>query len=104
MMKKILALIISLTMFFCFFTTANATDVKAEESTEITQEAIIAPDENDEELQKILSAVTQVATYIYNFATQPEEPAVDLETVIKIVTFAIYIIYGIVQQYASSNN
>ncbi len=105
-MKKIIALILTLSVCLCFAGTAYAADTQPDEQTAITENTekeIITGDENNDELNKIISAATQVATYIYNFATKPEEPAVDLETVIKIVSVAVYIIYGIVQQYTSSN-
>lgn len=110
-MKKVIALILSLIMCFTLATAASAADetrlsedevtIEIDEAdTEITDKAM--PEGDSEEVKKIISVLTEVVSYVYNFATQPEEPAVDLETVLTVVQVAVYIVYGIVQ-YCQSN-
>lgn len=55
--------------------------------------------EDNEELEKILVIAEKAAVFIYEYATQPEEPAVDLDTVIIIVRIAVTLIYNLVKAY-----
>lgn len=102
-MKKILSVSLALILIFsCLTVTGFAAD-EAEAPT--VSEEILPPDTaEDEELQRITAALTEVTTYIYNYATQPQEPAVDLETVIKIVTVIVKIVYTIYKNYQSQNS
>lgn len=101
-MKKFISVILALVMCFSFVSIASAAD-----ETQIEKEIFTQTDVSDSfeaesdngELEKIMSVMTKAVTYIYDYATKPEEPAVELETVITIVQVVVYVIYGIIQQY-----
>lgn len=93
-MKKIISLCLAMILIFGCLT---VTGFAADEAEVPVAEEIVIPEisQNDEELEKIQSAATELVTYIYNYATQPQEPAVDLETVLMITSVIISIIYTI---------
>lgn len=96
-MKKIISICLAVILIFsCLTVTGFAAD---EAETSVSEETVF-PDmtEEDEELEKINEVITELVTYIYNYATRPQEPAVDLETVIKITTVIVNIVYRVYKQ------
>ncbi len=105
-MKKLTAILLSLIMCFALAGTAFASDAPTQEdfSAEASQQEGIGdiigsflPENNDPELEKVIAILSTVATYIYDYATQPEEPAVDLQTVLTILTVVVTVIYTLAQ-------
>lgn len=105
-MKKIISILLCLIMCFSLAASASAAEIvpASDESCVGTdgggQESlpeIPLPEVDDPELQKTIDIISVVATYIYNYATQPQEPAIDLETVLTIVSVLVTVIYTISQ-------
>lgn len=118
-MKKIISLILALCLCFTPVLSASAAEIskqeqesnygdiilKQEETTDEDTDVFdslenLFPTETNEELDKIISLAEKAATLIYNYATQPEEPAVDLETVVAVVRIAVTVIYTLIQNYS----
>ena len=118
-MKKIISIVLALCLCFCFAFASSAAEISTQEQQGYYDEIILIeketsdentdifdslesffPAEENEELDKFISLAEKAATLIYNFATQPEEPPVDLATVITIVRIAVTVIYTLVQNYA----
>lgn len=78
-------------IFSCLTVTGFAAD--GAEVPAATEETVIPEVTTDEEFEKVNAVVTELVTYIYNYATKPEEPSVDLETVLKMVTVVVRIVY-----------
>ena len=73
---------------------------KIDESTDLSDSLTeLFPQKENEELEKIILLAEKAVTSIYDYATRPEEPAVDLATVITIVRIAVTVIYAMIQSY-----
>lgn len=100
-MKKIICLLLIFVMCVTFTGSAFAADFKVieEPTTAVIAENEEVTDENaNEELEHLIEAACKAATLVYNYATQPEEPAVDLDTVLMIVAAIVSVAYAIYQQ------
>ncbi len=93
-MKKIISVCLAVVLIFSCIT---VTGFAAEESEIPAAEEIVIPgiDTDDEQLQKINSTVSSLITYIYDYATKPQEPAVELETVLMIASIIVSIVYTV---------
>lgn len=117
-MKKIISFILALCLCFIPVFSSSAAEINTQQTENQYEEIVLTeeketdentdifnsleeifPTEENEELDKIISLAEMAATFIYNYATQPEEPAVSLETVVKVVRLAVTVIYTLIQNY-----